>query len=66
MAMHYNEWEVKGARLCTKAELLKVIQLVEQKKIKPVVSKTFPFEEANEALKTLQQEETIGRLVLTF
>jgi propanol-preferring alcohol dehydrogenase len=66
MAMHYNEWEVKGARLCTKAELLKVIRLVEQKKIKPVVSKTFPFEEANEALKTLQQEETIGRLVLTF
>jgi propanol-preferring alcohol dehydrogenase len=66
MAMHYNEWEVKGARLCTKAELLKVIQLVEQKKIKPVVSKTFPFEEANEALRTLQQEETIGRLVLTF
>ena len=66
MAMHYNEWEVKGARLCTKAELLQVIRLVEQKKIKPVVSKTFPFEEANEALKTLQQEETIGRLVLTF
>ena len=66
MAMHYNEWEVKGARLCTKAELLKVIQLVEQKKIKPVVSKTFPFEEANEALRTLHQEETIGRLVLTF
>ena len=66
MAMHYNEWEVKGARLCTKAELLKVIQLVEQKQIKPVVPKTFRFEEANEALKTLQQEETIGRLVLTF
>jgi propanol-preferring alcohol dehydrogenase len=66
MAMHYNEWEVKGARLCTKAELLKVIQLVEQEKIKPVVSKTFPFEKANEALRTLQQEETIGRLVLTF
>ena len=66
MAMHYNEWELKGARLCTKAELLQVIRLVEQGKIKPVVSKTYPFEKANEALEALQQEETTGRLVLTF
>ena len=66
MAMHYNEWELKGARLCTKAELLQVIRLVEQGKIKPVVSKTYPFEKANEALGALQQEETTGRLVLTF
>jgi propanol-preferring alcohol dehydrogenase len=66
MAMHYNEWEVKGARLCTKAELLQVISLVEQGKIKPVVSRTFPFEEANEAMKMLKRGEMIGRLALTF
>lgn len=66
MAMHYNEWEIKGARLSTKAELLQVIQLVEQKKIKPVVSRRFPFEKANEALKALSEEGTTGRLVLTF
>ncbi|MEI9478372.1 MAG: alcohol dehydrogenase catalytic domain-containing protein [Deltaproteobacteria bacterium] len=66
MAMHYNEWEIKGARLSTKAELLQVIHLVEQGKIKPVVSKTFPFEKANEALKALSEETTTGRLVLTF
>jgi NADPH2:quinone reductase len=66
MAMHYNEWEIKGARLSTKAELLQVIRLVEQGKIKPVVSKTFPFEKANDALKALSEETTTGRLVLTF
>lgn len=66
MAMHYNEWEIKGARLSTKAELLQVIRLVEEKKLKPLVSKTFPFEKANEALQSLQQGETVGRLVLTF
>ena len=66
MAMHYNEWEIKGARLSTKAELLQVIRLVEQGKIKPVISKTFPFEKANEALKALSDETTTGRLVLTF
>ena len=66
MAMHYNEWEIKGARLSTKAELLWVIRLEEEKKLKPLVSKTFPFEKANEALQSLQQEDTVGRLVLTF
>ena len=66
MAMHYNEWEIKGARLSTKAELLQVIRLVEQGKIKPVISRTFAFEEANEALTALSEEGTTGRLVLTF
>jgi len=66
MAMHYNEWEIKGARLSTKAELLQVIRLVEQGKIKPVISRTFPFEKANEALKALSEEGTTGRLVLEF
>ena len=66
MAMHYNEWEIKGARLSTKAELLQVIRLVEQGKIKPVISRTFPFEKVNEALKALSDENTTGRLVLTF
>jgi D-arabinose 1-dehydrogenase-like Zn-dependent alcohol dehydrogenase len=66
MAMHYNEWEIKGARLSTKVELLQVIRLVEKKKLKPLVSKTFPFEKANDALQALQREDTVGRLVLTF
>ena len=66
MAMHYNEWDIKGSRLCTKTELLQVIRLVEQGKIKPVVSKTFPMEKANEALKDLPSEGTTGRLVLTL
>jgi propanol-preferring alcohol dehydrogenase len=64
MAMHYNEWEIKGSRLCTKTELLQVIRLVEEGKIKPVVSKTFPMEKANEALMELPKEGTAGRIVL--
>jgi len=45
---------------------LQAIRLVEQGKIKPVVSRTFPFEKTNEALELLKGEETMGRLVLTF
>lgn len=65
MAMHYNEWEIKGSRLCTKTELLQVIRLVEEGRIKPFVSKTFPMHEANEALMDLPKEGTAGRIVLT-
>jgi propanol-preferring alcohol dehydrogenase len=65
MAMHYNEWDIKGSRLCTKAELLQVIRLVEKGAIKPVVSKTFPLDKANEALMELSQGGTVGRMVLT-
>ncbi|MBN1102281.1 MAG: alcohol dehydrogenase catalytic domain-containing protein [Deltaproteobacteria bacterium] len=65
MAMHYNEWDIKGSRLCTKTELLRVIGLVEEGKIQPVVSKTFPMEKANDALMELPNEETAGRIVLT-
>lgn len=66
MAMHYNEWDIKGSRLCTKTELRQVIRLVEEGKIRPVISKTFPMEKANEALKDLPSEGTTGRLVLTL
>ena len=66
MAMHYNEWKIFGSRLCTKVELLEVIRLVEEGKIKPVLSKTFPFEKANEALQAVQNADIVGRLALKF
>ena len=43
-----------------------VMQLVEQGKITPVVTKTYPFEQANEALKDLSEQKSLGRTVLTF
>ncbi len=66
MAMHYNEWNIRGARLSTKAELLEVIRLVERGQIKPVVTQTFPFERTNEALEALSTGRTVGRIALLF
>jgi NADPH2:quinone reductase len=45
---------------------MKVIKLIEEGKIKPVVTKTFPFEQANEALEALRNKTTLGRIVLTL
>jgi 2-desacetyl-2-hydroxyethyl bacteriochlorophyllide A dehydrogenase len=66
MDMHFHEWQVIGSRFVTKPELMKVIKLIEEGKIKPVVTKTYPFEQANDALKALQSKTVLGRTVLTF
>lgn len=64
MAMHYNEWEVLGSRVETKTELAEVVALVQAGKLKPVVSKTFPLTQANEALAEVTAGRVTGRCVL--
>jgi 2-desacetyl-2-hydroxyethyl bacteriochlorophyllide A dehydrogenase len=66
MAMHYNEYEIIGCRFVTKSEVLALIKLVENGKIKPVVTKTFPFSQVNKALETLKEGSVLGRIVLTL
>ena len=66
MAMHYNEYEILGCRFLKKAELLQLIKLIERGKIKPVVTKTFPFSQANEAIEELKEGRVLGRIVLTL
>lgn len=64
LGMHYNEWKIIGTRMGTKNELLNLIALTEKGKITPVVSKKYPFTEANEALMFLKQGKAVGRIVL--
>jgi len=66
MMMHYNEYEIIGCRFVTKAQLLELICLVENGKIKPVVTQTFAFDQANAALETLKAGNSLGRIVLTL
>ena len=66
MEMHYNEWTLSGARLSTKQELLEVIGLVKEGKVKSVVSKRIPWHKANEAIREIEQGISTGRTVLTF
>jgi 2-desacetyl-2-hydroxyethyl bacteriochlorophyllide A dehydrogenase len=66
MMMHYREYTMIGARFVTKAGLQELIKLVEQGKIEPVVTKIFPFAQANDALDALRNKTTLGRIVLTL
>jgi D-arabinose 1-dehydrogenase-like Zn-dependent alcohol dehydrogenase len=43
-----------------------LIHLVENGKIKPVVTRTFPFDQVNAALQTLKEGNSLGRIVLVL
>lgn len=47
-------------------ELKKVVSLVEKKKIKPVVDKTFPLREAPTALQRMVERKNFGKIVLSM
>jgi len=66
MEMHYNEWTICGSRTSTKQELLEVIDLVQEGKIKPIVYRRLDWERANEAIQEIHKGTGVGRTVLTF
>ncbi len=63
-AMIANEWEILGSRNVTKRELTEVVALVAAGRIKPIVTGTYPLEEAEALHQRLRKQEIIGRVVL--
>ena len=64
MDMHNNEWSLQGTKVSNKQELVEVIRLVEEKRIRPVVSRVVSLGEANEGLKGVSNREVIGRTAM--
>jgi propanol-preferring alcohol dehydrogenase len=62
--MVLSEKRIVGSRTSSKQDLVDVIRLVEKGKIKPIVSRRFRLEEANEALEALRKGEAMGRMVI--
>jgi len=63
-AMIANEWEILGSRNVTKRELAEVVNLVAAGKVKPIVTGTYPLEEAEALHQKLRKQEILGRVVL--
>jgi NADPH:quinone reductase-like Zn-dependent oxidoreductase len=60
-----KEAELLGVKNATRREIQQVIELVEQGKIRPVVSSKFPLEGAREAHEMVLRKKPIGRVILT-
>jgi alcohol dehydrogenase len=59
------EIEVKGSNSFYDDDLAALMQLIQQKKIKPVVDKVLPLEQAAEGLRLIQDREIFGKVVVT-
>lgn len=60
----YDGLQIVGSRASSRHELAQVIELAEEKKIKPVVTRTFQLSEINYALELLAKGEILGRAVI--
>ena len=61
----YGQWSILGSRASTLQDVVDVARLVEQGKIKPVVSEQYPLEQAEQALARLRENPPLGRIALT-
>jgi alcohol dehydrogenase len=59
------EIEIKGSNSFYDEDLAGLMTLIQQGKIKPVIDKVLPLEEAREGLRLIQDREVIGKVVVT-
>jgi D-arabinose 1-dehydrogenase-like Zn-dependent alcohol dehydrogenase len=58
--------EIHGSRYVSMAELIQAVDLVKSGKIKPVIDRTFPLEEAEEAHQQILANKICGRAALVI
>jgi D-arabinose 1-dehydrogenase-like Zn-dependent alcohol dehydrogenase len=58
--------EIHGSRYVSLAELAQALELLRQKRIRAVVTRTFPLEEAEVAHQLLRANAVVGRAALVF
>ena len=58
--------EIHGSRYVTLAELAQALELLKQKRVKAIVTRTFPLEEAETAHELLRKNALVGRAALVF
>ena len=59
-----RELRIAGARMGTLAELKTLVGLLAERKLKPVVDRTFPLSEAAQAQRHLAERKQFGKVVL--
>lgn len=62
--MLYGMLEIHGARYVTLAEIEQTLELLRQRRIRAIVSRTFPLEGAEEAHELLRKNVLVGRAAL--
>lgn len=62
--IYVRQLSIYGARMGTKEEFKKVLELVTAGKLKPIIDKTFSLQDAAEAQKRMTEGKHLGKIVL--
>jgi len=62
--LYSRQLSILGSYMASKAELLKVVDLVRQRQLKPVVDRVYPLAEAARAQERMERREHFGKIVL--
>jgi len=62
--VYSRQLSILGSYMASKAELLKVIELVRQRRLKPVVDRVYSLAEAARAQERMEKREHFGKIVL--
>src|SRR3989338_3834209 len=62
--IYYRQLNILGARMGTKAEFQKIVKLIAESKLKPVIDKIFPLQNAAEAQKRMEEGKHKGKIIL--
>jgi D-arabinose 1-dehydrogenase-like Zn-dependent alcohol dehydrogenase len=60
----YKGLEIHGSRYVSMAELLQTVEIVRQGRVRPIVTRTFPLDGAEEALRLVADGRIVGRAAL--
>jgi propanol-preferring alcohol dehydrogenase len=64
--MLYDMLEIHGSRYVTLAEIQQTLELIRQRRIRPIVGRTFPLEGAEEAHEAIRKNALVGRAALVL
>lgn len=62
--VYSKQLSILGSYMASKGELLRVVDLVRQRRLKPVVDKVYPLAEAAKAQERMENREHFGKIVL--
>jgi NADPH:quinone reductase-like Zn-dependent oxidoreductase len=63
--LYSRQYTIKGSYMGTRAELVKVAELMGQRRLIPVIDRTFPLHEARAAQELMLSRKFFGKIVLT-
>ncbi len=62
----YRQLSILGSTMASKSRLFPILRLVEEGRLRPVVGKVLPLEEADEGHRLLEERRVFGKVVLSI